>query len=345
MAQNTSLPQLSGRLGNLLFTVRDGKNHVQMARDYSDRHRQRMKNPRMDTYRLNIHEFAAASSIASEIYRGLWLGDHGRDTTPGPIYRAYPHNHLTAKIRAAGDHRNKERTRRRGKGTWFATSFTISDIAQGVKGLDLSKETAPAAAVRIQALGPAHNPTELRITGLPQAAAAIRTANDTLLECRIHLVQAQVTERHFDPDTNRWIENENLDERGQPIMNENSCPPSDWIPAHIIPAEGLKIPIPELHENSKHVTAILIEWRAHRDKGRRLVRLHDKGIVRIAAVHAPATAWQDTNETAKQPQSHHILPTPRTLNAPKKPDWRKSPKEYIQQAINKMRHPDPIPRE
>lgn len=312
----------------------------------------------MGDYRLNISEFAAASQIASQIYRDLCprqirgSGSKRKPTnpdTPGPIFRPYPHNHLTARIKSAAAHQQKA-SARAVNGNWFATEITVADIAHALQGLDLGRDASPnatsgtaTAAVKIFPLGPKHNPTHLRITGLHEAALAIRTQAGTHVECRIHLVQSRISERRHDPSTNKWTETPNLDEQGHPVPRPKKLSPSDWIPTEIIPGEGIKLPIPENHADSQHISAVLIEWREHRTQGRRIVRLHEHGIVRIAAVHAPAKAWPQHQQEKAHPSVHHLFPATSTLQAPKKPDWRKAPKDYLHQALTRIRPRQPVP--
>ncbi|MFN8393853.1 MAG: hypothetical protein U0176_04180 [Bacteroidia bacterium] len=334
MAQHISPLPISGKVGNLQLSIRNGKNFVHPARDYSQRHKHRMNSPKCASYRMNLREFAAASMIASQIYSELPRVGFSNPINPGPILRPYTHNHLTARIKACGQHKQKQAINGTGS-FWYATEFRTPDIALALKDLDLSKGAEPAREIRLTALGPAHNPTEVRITGFTRAAQHVRTAKCIRLECRIHILQAAFTERVWSQQANDWDEVPNLRPDGQPAQEPDILVPSDWIPVEIIPEQGIKIPIPECDEGSKHITAVLIEWREHRGFGRRIVRLHDKGIVRIASVHAPAAAFQEVAAEIHYTQPQHLIPVSLARIA-SEPTWRKNPEEFLIQAISKI---------
>ncbi|MFN8393780.1 MAG: hypothetical protein U0176_03810 [Bacteroidia bacterium] len=344
MARNISALKVSGRLDDFQFSMRNGKNFVHMKRDYSKRHKFRMSAPHCNQYRLNLQEFAAAAKIAAEIYRQFNVrSQQAFDATaitrdnahlPGPILRPYAHNLLTARIKAAGSHQLKHHYRAAGS-NHYAAKFTTPDIALALRGLDLSKDTAPAAAITISPLGPVHNPTELKITGITQAAHSLRTPQGIRLECRIHLCQAQFNERKYNPKLKQWETIPNLRPDGTRVPEPRPYTPSDWIPVEAIPEEGIKLPIQPCDEGSKHLTIVFIEWREHRGFGRRIVRLHDRGIARIAAVHAPAAAFVQAEQHNQLPQSHHLIPGRLADHAPAS-EWQTDPKKALLRALARI---------
>lgn len=335
MARSLSPVPISGKVGNLQFSIRDGKNHIHQARDYSKRHRFRMTAPHCRGYRMNLQEFAAASMISRQIYKHMPRAGYSDPTLPGPILRPYSHNVLTAKIKACGAHKHKHAIHGKG-GFWYATEFRTPDIALALRGLDLSRGQMHKNNIELTAFGPSHNPNELRIRGFERAASHIRTAACVRLECRIHIQQIAFNEREWDDKSGSWQKLPNLNPDGREASEPVYLTPSNWIPVEIIPGEGIRIPIPACDEGSKHLTAVFIEWREHRGFGRRIVKLHDHGIVRIAAVHAPLAAFQEAvhHEPAIQPQ--HLIPAKLAHLAPE-PEWRTDPKAYLANALTQIR--------
>lgn len=340
MARSHSPFRVSGKLDNVLFTNRNGTNYVHMAPNYKGRHKKRMKAPHCDRYRGNLREFAVASTIACKIYKDIRTRGHLDPQNHGPIFRPYSHNILTAKIKTAASSQKKHEERAQ-QGHWFATEIRTPDIALALMGLNLGRGEAAGNHVTITPFGPGHNPTELKITGLPDAAKAITTAAGHRIECRIRIHQAEFNEYQWIPERKSWEALPNLKPDGTKLTRTATChAPSGWIPVEIIPNEGIRIPIPECDAGSKHITAVIIEWREHRGFGRRIVRLHEHGIVRIAAIHAPASAFKQATDATHVPQAHHLVPEAIHRLSPG-PEWLHDPAAYLEKVLSPIR---PIPQ-
>ncbi|MFN8396982.1 MAG: hypothetical protein U0176_20315 [Bacteroidia bacterium] len=343
MARSRSPFPVSGKLDDVQFTVRNGKNFVHMAPSYRYRHQRCMASPRHDRYKLNLREFAIASRMGCLLYKQLVIKNHTNPANPGPIFRPYSQNILTGRIKKAAANEKKHAERAQGK-HWFADEIRTPDIALALRGLDLGRGESVSRQVVITTFGPSHNPTELKITGLPDAAKAITTAAGHRIECRIRIHQAGFNEQVWNPKLKQWQETPNLRPDGKVTTQPQRHAPSDWIPVEIIPEDGIRIPIPQCDEGSKHITAVIIEWREHRGFGRRIVRLHDHGIVRIAAVHAPASAFKQAIDVTHVPHTQHLIPATLARLAPE-PAWRTHPKEYLDKVLAPIRPKEPAPPE
>ncbi|MEY3442535.1 MAG: hypothetical protein RLZZ519_816 [Bacteroidota bacterium] len=339
MAKATTPHPIQGKIGNLIYTVRNGKQFVHEApKEYVFRQG-------TPAHGLNRREFAGAAKIACEIYNALkpekprkWQASNPADA-PGPIFKAYSQNHLTGLLKKASEAESK----RKHKFYHFADRFLFRDAAKALTGLDLSRETAQASHVKMIATGPQHNPTAIRILGLAKAAEKIRVHGNARLEFRFHIRQTSFVERFYSESHSAWVTRPELE--GQPPKtNESkrkSTEPSGWIPVDIIPNEGFSLDLPTWEPDATYFTAILIEWREVRNVGNKTVRHHSQGIVRIVCAHAPAEAWEEKD--LSQPfehktTKHHAAPMG-ILKRTARPRFnpRIDPKAYIAAALAKMR--------
>jgi hypothetical protein len=342
MARAQSPQLLRGKVGNLIHRVMNGKQVVQQAEPEwkaKRRHKNRMADRScVNRYRDNILEFAGASKIANETYENI-LASSGDEL--GPIFRPYSQNHLMAKLREAHTTFREET----GHHAVYATEFPLLNSARALRGLDLSRETAPKEAIRMIPIGPHHNPTAIKVLGLEQAADRIPVNGYTGLEFRFHIRQSDLAEYNLEQDKTwtrklSYYTTENGQRSSQHITFKSD--PTDWIPVDIIPHEGFTIDLPKRREEFKYITAIMIEWREVRTVGRRYHRLHDKGIVRIAAVHGPAEAFiaKDFDLAHKKGNKAWKLAPEITNFQPidlNKIDWREDPQAYIAQAMAKLK--------
>lgn len=326
---------LKGKILNLVFRVRDGKQIVQAAPREPTRHKHG------PAYTLNKDEFAAAAMIAQSVYRHIrhdvfdQRKPHTNHHKLGPIFRPYAQNHLTARLKLKADLEGK---RRHKSGYHYATQFRFIDAVNALKGFDLSNPGSPSGFVGMIPIGPQHSPTAIKVMGLQDAAQAIARHGNARMELRFHIRQSRVMELNYDRDTRAWDEPQG---QSRPVcaQNKSHCSkPTDWIPAEIIPSQGFTLPLPQgiWAEDEKYLTAVMVEWREVRTIGRRTVRLHKQGIVRIAALHAPVEAWARPEAHPQDPQPPK--PRPPRRQAPRI-DPLQEPEAYIRQALAKL-HPE-----
>ncbi|HEX2901667.1 MAG TPA: hypothetical protein VHS96_18290 [Bacteroidia bacterium] len=339
MAKATTPHPIHGKIGNLIYTVRNGKQFVHEAPEH---YVFRQGTP---AHGLNRREFAGAAKIACEIYSAIKAAKPGRwpaknpADAPGPIFKAYSQNILTAQLKksAAADAKRKHRYYH------FADRFLFRDAVAALKGLDLSRDKATAALVSMVPIGPQHNPTAIRIQGLENAADRIQVNGNARLELRFHIRQANFVERFYCKDREAWVTRAEMDGESANAHSaiRHISPPSDWIPVEIIPREGFCLELPEWAQDAKYLTTVLVEWREVRNVGNKVTRHHDCGIVRIVALHAPAEAWKaddDSAATKFSTAAHHSAPMA-ILNGTAKPriNPRAHPKTYIAAALARMR--------
>jgi hypothetical protein len=293
----------------MVFRTVNGKKVVSIAPDpevCARNHKMRMEEQGnvYDSYRLNLSEFTAASKIGCDIYTNL-KGNSGEEL--GPIFRPYSQNELTRSLKE-GAWRDLKGTP---NGFFYATEFTFYVAQRALRGLDLSQDTAPGKAIRMIPLGPQHNPTAVKVLGLSRAANQVGANGNSQLEFRFHIRQSNIGELIFCPRAGKWRErNEVLGLPEAPRIGNNGfhhSEPTGWIPTDILTDDGITLKLPAWDPQAKYCTAIMIEWRELKKVGRRIVRHHSKGIVRIATVHGPAEAY-DPEGT----QSHKMqkAPTP-----------------------------------
>ncbi len=339
MAKASTPHPIQGKIGNLIYTVRNGKQFVHEApKEYVFRQG-------TPAHGLNRREFAGAAKIACEIYNALkpekprkWQVTNPADA-PGPIFKAYSQNVLTGILKKASEAEAKRKHRY----YHFADRFLFRDAAVALKGLDLSKNEDTAGHVRFIPIGPQHNPTAIRILGLTKAAETIPAHGNARLEVRFHIRQVRFVERFYSESHAAWITQE--EQKGESkktgTSKQKSTQPSDWIPLDILPTEGISIELPAWEPDATYLTAILIEWREMRKVGQKTIRHHAFGIARIVSAHAPAAVWeaQDAKSLERQkPAAHHTLPTA-ILNQTAMPRVNPytNPKAYISAALAKMR--------
>jgi hypothetical protein len=345
MARAETPYPIHGKIGNLIYKVRDGKQIVHEAKG--------TVNPKKigPAYHLNKDEFAGAAQVAHAIYRHI-KPDKFHQRKPqanldklGPIMRPYPQNYITAQLKKSAQYELKRKARR----FHFADEFCFLDAVKALRGLDLSKEGAPSGHVSMTPIGPQHNPTAIKITGLDYAARAITAHGNAKLECRFHIRQCRVTELDYIPETREWetrkLPQPNPLQRHSPTQSHRSHP-SLWIPVEIIPKEGITLPLEALNaywdaqkpEGAKYLTSVAIEWREIKTVGRRVKRLHDQGIVRIASLHAPLEDWIPKNPPGNSVTENRIPAKPRMPRRP--PQSRpQTPEEILKQAITSMNPP------
>jgi hypothetical protein len=312
MARATTPHPIHGKIGNLIYRVRNGKQFVHEA---PATYVFRQGTP---AHGLNRQEFGAAAKIASDIYRNI---KPRRDPEKlGPIFAPYPQNILTAKLKLGADTERK----RTFKDYSYADEFCFRDTARSLMGLDLSHarpqqspgRCAPAECVHMQPLGPQHNPTSIKVTGLDQAAAVIDAHGNARLEFRFQIRQTRVLELKYHKEENKWMpkeddpSNSNTHHAHKVLAHSQ---PTDWIPVEIIPNQGFTLPIPKWAPDAKYATVVMIEWREIRAVGHRIKPLHDHGIVRIVSFHAPAEAWLSPHKTiaptaAPSHTAHEAMP-------------------------------------
>ncbi|HEX2901423.1 MAG TPA: hypothetical protein VHS96_17040 [Bacteroidia bacterium] len=328
MAKAQGPTLLSGKIGTLIFRVRDGKNIVSLAPS--------SVNPRNATTRFfdNRIEFGGAAKMAAQIYQGL----HLRSDEDGPAFGPYPQNRLTGRIRRAPV---KSRVHIVGEQVPYNTRFHFHDVARSLRGLDLGGKEAPTALVQMTPIGPQHNPTAIKLTGIGKAARQIPVHGNARLE--FHIRQTEIKDIYYNTVLGGWQREDVRERPGRNGVKRTWLPPSDWIPVEIFPADGLTLPVPATDPARKHLTAIFIEWREIRQVGRRIIRHHRYAIARIAALHAPAEAWASpshSNSHSHSNSSHHI--TPRNLHP--KPTWQQDPQKFLTQALANL-FPEPLASE
>jgi hypothetical protein len=285
MAKAKGPTLLHGKIQSLIFRVRNGQQEVYFAPGDYDFSKAGM------AYHLNKREFAAAAHIAQDIHRSL---RRKRFDELGPIFCPYPQNRITAALKKGADHDHKKQKKQR---FHYAHAFTFRDTARALQGLDLSRKTAPTNHVEMIPLGPLHCPTHIKIRGLEKAAEAIQIAGNARLEFRIHIHQSRIKELQYHEEDKKWLPLQHIRSDSQ---IQHRTPPSDWVPTQFIPAQGITLPIPQWEQRDKYLTTILIEWREIRTVGHKIITKHEMGIVRIAATHGPAEAYQDAT-----PNQHH----------------------------------------
>ena len=335
---------LSGKLQNLIFRVRDNKNIVHLAPD-----KIQVKNA-TQRYHDNRMEFGGAAKMAGQIYAGLQAS--GPDDPLGPIFRAYPQNLLTSRIRRAP---NRNKVHIVGEQLPYVEKFQFCDVAPALKGLDLSGLEAPSAKVHMTPMGPQHNPTAIKITGLTAAANAIPVHGNARLEFRLHIRQTEIKDIFYNAILKQW-QRQDVKTRNSSSIQTKWSDPSDWIPIEFSPKEGITLPIPTVDETRNHLTAILIEWREIRKVGRRILQHHKHGIVRIAALHAPRAAWtphsHSTSHSDSHPSGHsersHVCHSERSEESTTNPKSERSgnpcPNCHSNSNFNTVHHAVPAPK-
>jgi hypothetical protein len=341
MARAHSPYLLRGKIFNHIFRVRDGKQQVYLAPFPTKRNNATFGRPENKAYLQNIEEFAAASSIDSEIYRSLNIHDPGlKDPNAvGPIFRPYSHNILAARLKKYADYVHKlkcQAANPRNPGKGFARKFLIRDGARAFQDLDLSHDDAPTQRIQMQALGPQHNPNAIKIKGLQSAAAVLLAHGNARIEFRIHIRQSRFQEKVYNEVEKRWADLQ-IDTQQYPDADKHrdTIPPSNWIPTEIIPQDGITIDIPQWTPIEKYVTAILIEWREIRTVGRKIKALHTMGIVRIVAVHAPAESWIEPD--ADQIPKWEALLLNAFPSAEPAQGWEQDPQGYLRSALQSLK--------
>jgi hypothetical protein len=121
----------------------------------------------------------------------------------------------------------------------------------------------------------------------------------------------------------------------------HATPPTDWIPVQFIPAQGITLPIPQWEETDRYLTVVLIEWREIRTVGHKVHTKHDMGIVRIATLHGPAEAYQDTTPNHHHGPKNH--PWNLAADEPLPTDkWQQmDPEAYLAAALEKLKETSP----
>ncbi len=334
MAKAQTPHPLRGKIGKLIFKVQGGKQLVYQANS------ERKKSPNR-AYNLNIDEFAGAAKIGQSIHRFI-KPDKFKQRNPaanadklGPIFRPYAQNYLIGRLKKYADLERKRHYQKQG-GVCYATEFRFYDVIKALQGLDLSREGAPSGHLSMVPIGPQHNPTAIHIEGLQHAARAMDTHGQAVLECRFHIRQCEIMELDYDPDERTWHRPQGAANK---LVGQQKCyksQPTDWIPVEIIPRAGITLPLSQKKwlPDDRYLTAIMIEWREVRTIGRRSIRHHQYGIARIAALHAPATAWlQPSNRTL--PDALEMPAPPRKERKPRI-DPKTDPQAYLAQALGKL---------
>jgi hypothetical protein len=308
---------LRGKIGNLIYRVRDGKQLVHLAPS-PHRDKQRFES-RMAYrhFRLNLHEFAGAATVACDVYRHL-LSEHK------PMLRPYSHNRMTALLKAAGDHHIKSQLL--GTAHHHALAFRLYDAFKAFQNLDLSHPGAPAAQVSMTPVGPGHNPTAIRIGGLRTAARAVPVKGNARLEVRIHLRQTTFSEHEWSAQHQRWLPVE----RNPPIVGSGMNRPSGWIPVEALPHGDLHLDLPQNPEGAKFLTAVIVEWREVRAVDDKEVLHPKQAVVRIVSVHGAAADFVQIPYTYPQQENPYLLPTEH-FNPTN--NWRTHPQAYVKEAM------------
>jgi hypothetical protein len=324
MAKAHSPHLLRGKIGNLIYRVRDGKQLVHLAPAPHQERARYKRRLQYQGFRLNIEQFAGASAIASHLYRELFS-----DYTS--LVRPYTHNRLTALLRKTGD--GHTRTQVLPGDQVHAGAYRVYDAWKALQGQDLSHNGAPTKQVSMTPIGPQHNPTAVRITGLRDAARAIHTHGNARLEARIHVRQANFEEMAYDPVDKEWRP---LDPDYTPVKYRGCTftRPSGWIPAEVLPKGDLNLPLPESPDGDKFITAILIEWREVRAVDEKIIQHPKQAIARIVAVHGTPEDFTEPIHTRQRPD-HPGDQDPEPFSPQN--DWRKKPQEFLQEAILHIR--------
>ncbi|MFN8395353.1 MAG: hypothetical protein U0176_11980 [Bacteroidia bacterium] len=343
---------ISGRVGKMIMTIRNGKQFVHQAPGYAGRHQKRMADPRLTGYQHHTRAFGQASSLSTKIYRSIRphrLEDG--DENIGAQLIPYPQNRITTRIYQAGVAGTRAKISST-TSSFYATEYRIRDIAPYLRGMDLGLPEAPNSAITIQPLGPGHDPDAIRIRGIQEAAKTISIHGNSRIEFRVHIRRAEIQEMIWRQEYKRWRPINDVHTRDKPA-SPRPMKPSAWIPVDILPPEGLRIPIPRDAPEATIVTSVVIEWREIRPVGNKTIYHHRKGIVRIVACHAPAQAWTDGKPAAAHlKDTHHHLPaayrSPDPISEPKQIPIPLTPAEQIAQALAHMRpsstppiHPTP----
>jgi hypothetical protein len=344
MARALAPFQLRGKIHTLIFKVQNDRQIAYLAPEVRpERHKERMRDPSKEAYRLNILEFAMASTIACEIY-GRISPTHDRNI--GPILRPYSQNLLTARLKQAACRHEKHKHAvaiLNGQAQWYGKSIRLPDVVEALQGLDLSHPGAPSDLVRMNPIGPLHNPTAIRLTGIDRAAQAIARHGHARLECRFHIRQAAFQERTLTDDGLDHCTWHRAHGLPASTCHGYSSPPSDWIPTQIIPAEGLLLELPTPPADAKFVTAIHIEWREVRTVGRKIMRHHKMGIAKIVSVHGPAEAFlapevSSASVAFTRYETHQAMPLS-FLNGTARPQarWQSDPQAFLKQALARLK--------
>jgi hypothetical protein len=347
MARATSPVLLHGLVGNVMFKVINGTQYAYQASDKQN-HKRMLEDPvYYKAYRYNQLELGGASLIATEIYHNIKLdGDNLK-----PIFRPYSQNIITGRLKKFAERDAKMAAAKGAK--YYASYFSIADTQRALTGLDLSHDEAPSDQVKMIPLGPRHDPTAIQLLGLERAAEAIKTLGNARLEFRIHVRQANCKELTINEDRRGWNEAMRLtegytfdaqhgviqDAQGRYHMR-NPCEfpghteESEWIPAEIIPKEGFTLDLPTHEDHHTFVTAVMIEWREQRTTGRRIIKHHKMGIVRIVSVHGPAEAFPSPAAQESSQDAHSLSHCDKPLLDI---DWQKDPKAYLAAALGRFK--------
>jgi hypothetical protein len=315
---------IHGKLGKLIFYVRDGK---QFVREKPDEIKFHQGTPAMG---LNRKEFGGAAKIALDIYRNLRQGRRERETVPQ--FMPYAQNHLTSIIKKGADRERKAR----GERFCYAESFRFHDTARAIAGIDLGQDPSNANKVQMLPIGPLHNPDFVKITGLEHAAESIGTIGSARLEFRFQIRQTRIQELQPDAHGEGWkVSAPHANSAGTHHAEKAKAhsTPSDWIPAAIIPDDGFTIPIPKWNADAKYATCIVIEWRELHPTGRRIRYMRNKAIIRIATLHAPVSAWPAPKKKQKASQKQSAM---READHPAIAPLPKNPAAYIQAALQRL---------
>jgi hypothetical protein len=326
MAKAHSTHLLRGKIGNLIYRVRDGKQLVHLAPAPWQERTRYQRRLRYDGFRLNIEQFAGASATASGLYGQLF-------SDLNTLVRPYTHNRLTARLKKSGDRHHRCIVTPDGK--VHASAYRVIDAWKAFHGLDLSHEGAPVKQITMTPVGPQHNPTAVRISGLRDAARAIHTHGNARLEARIHIRQTNFGEMAFNPEDKEW---QPRDPTYTPTQHRGCthARPSGWIPAEVLPKGDLNLPLPASPDGDKFLTAIIIEWREVRTVHEKEIPHPKQAIARIVAVHGNPEDFTEPIKTGTHPHGEDGGDSDPWAFTPQN-DWRKKPQQFLEEAIFHIR--------
>jgi hypothetical protein len=325
MATAKSPTLLSGKIGTVIFRVRDGKQLAHLAPTAHEEekfYKRRLKHP---LFRFNAMEFAGASRVAGQVYRQLLGG------SVSPLVRPYAHNLLTKLLKATGDSHIREALPQRA--SHYAREYNLYDVWRAFQGLDLSHAGAPARQIRMTPVGPGHNPTAIRVSGVRDAARAIPIGGNARLEVRFHIHQVDFVGQAFSDTFQKWLPTEPGQETR--CRRNGIIRPSAWIPVQAMPQDDFVINLPGNPNGDRIITAIAIEWREVRAVGDKEIEHPRQGIVRIAAVHGSAEDFTPRPYTYIPPPDRTVPYGPETVFTPRN-DWNHNPREFIEEAMGFM---------
>jgi hypothetical protein len=312
---------LRGKIGNLVFRIRDGKQIVHLALSENKEKQLLKRRMKRTAFRQNLQEFGGASKASAQIYRQV-LQDINH------LLRPRAHNLVTSRLKKAADHHIKSTM---GDNTYhYAREIRLHDVWKALDGLDLSHPGAPTAAVNMTPVGPRHNPTALQIQGLREAARRIPAHGNARLELRVHLRQTDFEELAYSEKHQKWLPRE---PRRKAALHRgtSSTRPSEWIPAEAIPREGIRLDLPGGPEGDQFVSVVVIEWREVRTVDGKVITHHKQAVARIAAVHGTAEDFiQRPNPNAREPEKAPPAWEPAH-------DWHADPQAFIKEAMTFIR--------